>query len=254
MASAGSYKQRCRAQMDPGAMLSLVTSKLAHSLRAKKLRGTAITISGVGGEIYSTHEVELKLQSLYSTDFITIRASVVNNIPTCITTGDLSEIKRTPAFSSLQLADPEYSSRSQLDLLLGIAHCNICSLNGTVFSVDKTYKAEKTIFGWAVGGVSSTSSANEQASTCMKLAPVQENAEQLLQRFWRLEDVPGFSSVLSREEQAAVDCFRDSHYRDSDGRYVVGLPRREPRLELGKSRETALRRYLSNERSFRWKQ
>ena len=124
----------------------------------------------------------------------------MNNIPTCITTGDLSEIKRTSVFSSLQLAYPEYSSRSQLDLLLGIAYCNISSLNGTVFSVNKTYKAEKTIFGWAVGGVSSTSSANEQASTCMKLAPVQENAEQLLQRFWSLEDVPGYSSVLSCEE------------------------------------------------------
>ena len=115
------------------------------------------------------HSVHHFVVTLYSTDFITIRASVVNNIPTCITMGDLSEIKQTPAFSSLQLEDPEYSSRSQLDLLLRIAHCNICSLNGTVFSVDKTYKAEKTIFGWAIGGVSS---ANEQASTCMKLIPM----------------------------------------------------------------------------------
>ena len=42
-ASAGSYKQCCQAQMDPGAMLSLVTVKLAHSIKAKHLRGTAVT-------------------------------------------------------------------------------------------------------------------------------------------------------------------------------------------------------------------
>ena len=50
--SAGSYRQKCRAQLDTGAMLSLVTSKLAHAIRAKRIHNTSVTISGVGGEIY----------------------------------------------------------------------------------------------------------------------------------------------------------------------------------------------------------
>ena len=70
--SASSYRQKCRAQLDTGAMLSLVTSKLAHSISAKRIHNTSVTISGVGGEIYSSHEVELHLKSLLTDDFISI--------------------------------------------------------------------------------------------------------------------------------------------------------------------------------------
>ena len=58
------------------------------------------------------------------------------------------------------------------------------------------------------------------------------------------QDTAAYYPVTS---QAAVDYITDSHYRDSDGRYVVaGTP-------FG-ARETAIRQYLSDERSLRWKQ
>ena len=69
-------------------------------------------------------------------------------IPGCISAGDLSKVKELPVFRDLTLADPEYFYNCKLDLLLGIAHCNQCSLVGTVLSDDKFFKAEKTIFGW----------------------------------------------------------------------------------------------------------
>ena len=56
-ASAGSYRQKCRAQLDTGAMLSLVASKLAHSIRAKQIHNTLVTICSVGGEIYNSHDI-----------------------------------------------------------------------------------------------------------------------------------------------------------------------------------------------------
>ena len=48
LASDGGCVIRCRAQLDTGAMLSLVTRKLANSVKARRIKGTAITISGVG--------------------------------------------------------------------------------------------------------------------------------------------------------------------------------------------------------------
>ena len=66
-----------------------------------------------------------------------------------------------------------------------------------------------------------------------------------------MEEIPGEDSILTAEEQLAVSHFQDTHRREEDGRYVVGLPKRIPALELGKSRSTALRRYLSNEKSLR---
>ena len=64
IASAGSYRLNCRAQLDMGAMLSLVTAKLARSIKAKKIHYTSITIFGIRGEIHSSDEVELQLKSL----------------------------------------------------------------------------------------------------------------------------------------------------------------------------------------------
>ena len=110
-----------------------------------------------------------------------------------------------------------------------------------------------TIFGLAIGGVVSVPATKESMSTCLQMAHVQENVEQLLQRFWALEEVPGEDCSLSKEEQLAIAHFRETHRRQPDGRYVVGLPKREPRLVLGKSRDTALRRYITNERSLKRK-
>ena len=49
----------------------------------------------------------------------------------------------------------------------------------------------------------------------LKLAPVQENAVQLLQRYWVLEEVPGDAIFLSAEEHRAVSHFEETHSRDS---------------------------------------
>ena len=105
-----------------------------------------------------------------------------------------------------------------------------------------------------MGGISeSKPSASSPTSTCLTIAPVQENVELLLQRYWAFEEVPGDSSSLTKEEQAAVTHFRETHSRDSDDRYVVRLPKQEPGKEFGKSREVALHRYLSNKHALKKK-
>ena len=241
LASAGSYIRYCKAQLDTGAMFSLVTRRLANSIQASRLRGTAVTISGVGGgELHSTHEVEFQLQSHHSTESITFRASVVDAIPDCVSIRSFTEPSKIDAFKDLQLADPQFSPGAHMDLLLGIAHCNACSLPGIVLSQDKGHKAELTIFGWAVGGSSLGSPSGEATSTCLKMAPTQDNAGELLQRIWALEEVPGDGDFLTSEELLAVSSFSETHTRSENGRYIVGLPKKDPPVPLGKSRSVAL--------------
>ena len=116
--------------------------------------------------------MELQLRSLHSSDSILITATVVDQIPACISAGDLSQVKQLPVFRDLILADPGYTCHSQMDILLGMAHCNQCSMVGTVLSADKLFKAEKTIFGWAIGGVVSVPATKESMSTCLRMVPV----------------------------------------------------------------------------------
>ena len=138
LASSGSYVQSCRAQLDTGAMLSLITRKLANPLHAKKLKGTTVTISGIGGEQYSAAEVEIRLQSLHSSYYIDVRASVVDSIPMCATAAKFQKVGQMNTFKNLRLADPDVMPGADLDLLLGISHCNLCSLPNALFSSDKT--------------------------------------------------------------------------------------------------------------------
>ena len=232
------------AQLDTGAMISLVTSKLARSIKAKKFSGTSVLVTRVGRELYSTHAVELQLQSFHSTEKIIVRANVVDHLLPCVSPGNIPAARKLPKFKNLTLADPRYTPDSQVNILLG-------SREGTLFSTDRDFKAENTIFGWAVGGFTSASTAQQTTSICLKLAPVQENAEQLLQRYWALEEVPGDASSLSAEEQRAVSHFMETHSRDTEGRYNVSLPKRDPPILQGKLRETALKRYLGNQKSLK---
>ena len=165
--------QKARPQLDLGAMLSLVISRLAHSIHVKRIKNSSVNISGLRGDLHNSYQGELKLKSLYTEDIIFTKASVVDDIPACVSPV-MSQIKDIPVFQDLTLAVPDYSCNCRLDLLLDMVHYNLCSQDGTVFSMDKACKAEKTIFGWAIGGSPQFfSSTPTSASTCLKIAPVQ---------------------------------------------------------------------------------
>ena len=105
---------------------------------------------------------------------------MVDAIPECVTAGVATNASKMRALKDLKLVDPQYSPGARVDLLLGISHCNMCSLPGVVLSQGKGYKSELTIFGWAVGG-SSLKSPSDSTFTCLKMAPTQNNMGDLLQ-------------------------------------------------------------------------
>ena len=144
-------------------MLTLVTRKLANVLHANGLPGTAITIAGIGGEQLSSHQVEIRLQSLRTSRYIDVKPSVVYSIPICSTSNKMPRVNQIEAFRDLHLSDPEYTPGAHFDLLLGMEHCNKCSLPNSVFSADYHFKAERTIFGWAVGGSTPGATGRELA-------------------------------------------------------------------------------------------
>ena len=181
LATAGIYERQCRIQLDTGAMLSLVSCKLARSIGAKMISGSSVTISGVGGEMYSPYQVEFSLRSLKEVKHTTIRANVVHKIPECQTIGQAPPLRELPEFKSLDLSDPGYNSSSRIDVLLGIGYCAPCLLEGMVHSQDRTMVAMETIFGWTLGGGCDRNSMESQsASTCLKVSPNYVNVEELL--------------------------------------------------------------------------
>ena len=98
LATSGTHERQCRIQLDTGAMLSLVSSKLARSIGARKISSSSVTISGVWGEVYSPFQVEFSLRSLKSAKHTIIRANVAGKIPECQTIGQAPPLKELSEF------------------------------------------------------------------------------------------------------------------------------------------------------------
>lgn len=91
----------------------------------------------------------------------------------------------------------------------------------------------------------------ETTPNCFRLSACEEDLERLLGSLYELEQLPAEETPRTSEEQQAVVHFQDTLRRDGNGRYRVSLPRKLPTPVLGQSRDIALRRYLSNERSLK---
>lgn len=50
--------------------------------------------------------------------------------------------------------------------------------------------------------------------------------DDMLKKFWELEEKPTSFSALTPEERSVVQHFRDNHTRGSSGRFIVPLPRK----------------------------
>jgi len=76
---------------------------------------------------------------------------------------------------------------------------------------------------------------------------VKDDVDYNLRRFWEVEEVPR-NSALTPEAQACEEHFRATHYRNSDGRYVVRLSfKNGPPIAIGESRHSALQLYRRSE-------
>ena len=79
------------------------------------------------------------------------------------------------------------------------------------------------------------------------------SSDDLLQRFWEIEENTKHEFNLSPEERSVVQHFEKTHCRAPDGRFIVPLPKKPHAQPLGESRSHAVRRFLSVERSLRAK-
>lgn len=75
-----------------------------------------------------------------------------------------------------------------------------------------------------------------------------DNLGELLQRFWRIEELHDNENQITTEQEEAEKLFVQTHYRNTHGRYVVNIPLRSNALPIGDTRVIALRRFHQLER------
>lgn len=250
---AGGLVQRARAQLDTGASISLITRRLANILHARRIPDSAVNLTGIRGLLTTMYQVEITLlgdpELGYQDEQATLRAHVVETIPSSSPLADVSKIWKLPFLDGLQLADPSYTSNARIDLLIDVGSFNSCCRGETCQSAIPSLKAELMIFGWTVGGTDTQEHQTGSAGrSCLRVSRA-EDPDALLRKFWEIEDFPTDSPAPSLDEQQASNHFSSTVQRGADGRYTVQLPKRQGVPALGASRDMALKRYLCTERS-----
>ncbi|KAH8417437.1 hypothetical protein KR222_007157, partial [Zaprionus bogoriensis] len=147
----------CRALLDSGSQLHIVTSRLAHQLQLPRQRSTA-AVAGIGDSrfVSAGFSVSINLKSLasdYSVNISALVAPTITDNPPNLTV--CSEGLRIPA--NIKLADPEFYKSQNVDLLIGASLFFDLLCVGQIKLDVGLPLLQKTRLGWIVTGGGSDS-------------------------------------------------------------------------------------------------
>eukprot|EP00794_Sanderia_malayensis_P010236 gene10236-11286_t len=242
-----------RVLLDPASSASFVTERIAQQLRLPRQRQN-ISINGIGGvqcpNVNNT-VVRVDIKSAQNS-VLNVSAIVLPSLTRQLPSTSIP-LGEWPHLSSLKLADPEFNTSKPIDMLLGVDVYQDIIKTGVILGPRNTPSAQETIFGWVLFGNTTTTGNTHtqlpQAINALHTLIETPTCEQLLHKFWSLEEVPCSTQPLSLKDQATIKHFNETVSRDSkNGRYEVRLPIKHNAPILGESRPQALRRFLSLER------
>ncbi|XP_076678236.1 uncharacterized protein LOC143374185 [Andrena cerasifolii] len=145
----------------------------------------------------------------------------------------------------IHLADPDFHMTGNIDGILGGQFFWDLMCIGRIVLANQCTKLQKTQLGWIVVGHVPDQPSTQSATCNLTLSDLQSD----MHKFWNLEECPSVK-LLSPEEQACETHYTSNTIRDAvTGRYTVGLPFNDQKEKLGESRQIAVNRFLSLERS-----
>lgn len=238
-----------RALLDSASSASFVSERLAQSLSLPRTKRDVV-ISGVAGLAHrsQTHcftTFDVSPVSL-STKVTSVTAAIVPQVTCDLPTHPVPLNSEWNHLKGLQLADPDFGRPGRIDLLLGVDVFVNVLLTGRRIGDLGSPTAFETHFGWVLAGSVEGRTASPHLVSCHVTLP---SCDDVLRRFWEIEDSPLSEVALSPEEKAVVQHFEANHSRKDSGRFVVPLPKRKTTRPLGESRSQAVHRFLSLERT-----
>ena len=151
----------------------------------------------------------------------------------------------------IPLADPDFGLPRRIDILLGVDIFVEILRQGRRIGAPGSPSAFETEFGWVLAGKLDVNASNHSiVSHYVSVV----TGDDLLRKFWEIEECPNDQSYLTPEERLVVQHFKDNHSRSEDSRFIVPLPKKPHAKSLGESRSQAVRRFLSLERSLHAKE
>lgn len=241
-----------RALLDSGSTASFVLERLFQSLSLARSRQST-KLHGIAGLTHSS-----PIQAIASFDIspvhdttrkLSLTAVIVPKITCDLPLHPIPCVIQWKHLTGLRLADPHFNCPGKVDLVLGVEIFTEVLRQGRQTGPPGLPVIIETEFGWVIAG-KLDSSPTSPLTIVSNHATV--TTDEILQRFWEVEENPRDNVNLSVEEKM-VQHFSEEHYRTVEGRFVVPLPKKPQAKVLGESRSQAVRRFLALERSLRAK-
>lgn len=234
----------CKALLDNGAQSNFITTKLFKALNLEK---SNVKLSVVGINESATrisHCTDVTIKSARSNYEFKTRCLVIDKITGCIPQRTFERALMKIPYG-IELADPQFNVSSEIDLLLG------ADMFYDLIETDKIVLGKglptlvNTKLGWILGG---TFNKNEETNSFCNFSQ-SNRIEERLEAFWKIEECPDKEVTLSKEEEECERHFKTTFKRDEvTGQFIVKLPFNENLAKLGESKESAIRRFYSQER------
>ena len=239
-----------RALLDSGSSVSMISNQVAQTLQLPK-QAKSISFSGAQDTPLqgTRHLTSVDLCTTTSNDPITsLITAIVPRVMCDLPLQGAAHVRNMPHISSLKLADPTFHLPGKIDILLGCDAIPYVMEDEHVSGPKDAPIAIKTVFGWAILGKYLPTS--KEQSTNVLIQSNNLNPDDLLARFWQVEEPPSNQSLLTPEEESVQKHFQETHhYVSSPGHYQVSLPKVVDQPKLGLSRPQALHRFLSNQKN-----
>ncbi|XP_024890929.1 uncharacterized protein LOC112466832 [Temnothorax curvispinosus] len=237
-----------RALLDQGSEMTFITERLRQGLKLRRV-SMPVSISAIGGVDAGicryAAEIQISPLGQSSLAFKTI-ASVMKSL-TKYTPSPVTSPVQWSHVADLALADPDPTNSDSIDVIIGTDLYGDLLLDGIRKGSRGQPLAQNTVLGWVLSGPVTDAQARPRTITAQHCSN-SPSLDEELRRFWEIEEIPR-AVPLSPEEQQCEDHFLATHWRRSDGRYVIRLPfKTGPPIEIGDSYNSAERQLRGLER------
>ncbi|XP_046811762.1 uncharacterized protein LOC124421041 [Lucilia cuprina] len=234
----------CRALLDSGAQATLISEACVQGLRLRRTYDRTM-LFGVGPDNrnYTKGKVEIEIISANHSVKLGTQAYILSRLTQDIPSYDVDR-EMVEYFQNLELADKTFYKSSKIDIIMGADIFSQCILTGRITHPTGSPIAMNTIFGWVMMG-----SLEHKPSHDLFAGHVSLNMDELLRKFWEVEEVPKSVKIFSDEEAEAELHYQQNVSRLENGRYMVRLPLKE-NIKIGESKSSATKRLVSMERRF----
>jgi hypothetical protein len=95
---------------------------------------------------------------------------------------------------------------------------------GLILGPKGTPSAQETLFGWVLFGNVNGNRSTPESDTTLHVSTAYPSCEEILQKFWTLEEPPKPKVPVSLTDKLALQHYNQHLKHEENGRFIVNLP------------------------------